>query len=63
MKTTLNIDESLLKEAMNSWNFHYKTEAIEEGLRELIAKKKREQLADLFGTDKTGKLQIPRRRR
>ncbi len=63
MKTTLDIDEVLLQEAMELWEFRYKTEAIEEGLRELVAKKKRSEIANLFGSDKNREIQIPRRRR
>lgn len=62
MKTTLNIDEKLLREAMAVSRVKTKTDAVELGLRELIRRHKFEQLASLGGTLK-GRLRAPRRRR
>jgi Arc/MetJ family transcription regulator len=61
MKTTINIDDKLLEEAMKSIGVKTKTEAIEKGLQELILIKKRKELAGLFGAEKT--INGPRRRR
>lgn len=41
MRTTLDIDEHLLKEAMRRAGAHTKTETIERGLRELINAERR----------------------
>lgn len=51
MRTTLNIDEDLVARAMSATHARTKTAAIEMGLRELLAKAAREQLAALFGSD------------
>ena len=61
MRTTLNIDEDLLAKAMSATHAPTKTAAIEMGLRELVAKAAREQLATLFGSDPVAK--APARRR
>lgn len=61
MKTTLNIDNELIKEAMEAVSARTKTEAIELGLKELINRSKRERLASLFGKEKN--ISLPRRRR
>ena len=61
MRTTLNIDDDLVARAMSATHAPTKTAAIEMGLRELLAKAAREQLAALFGSDPDAK--APGRRR
>lgn len=61
MKTTINIDDTLLNEAKKILGVHTKTEAVELGLREIIASHKRRELAGLFGSQKD--LKVPPRRR
>ena len=61
MRTTLNIDSSLLKEAGKLTGISEKTALVRMGLEALIAKESARRLADLGGTEK--KLSpIPRRR-
>ncbi len=60
MKTTINIDDALLEEAMKTSGSKTKTEAIEQGLKELIAIHRRRELANLFGKEKN--ISVPRRR-
>jgi Arc/MetJ family transcription regulator len=61
MRTTLNIDDDLIARAMRVTHAPTKTAAVEMGLRELLAKAAREQLAGLFGSDPAAK--APARRR
>jgi hypothetical protein len=61
MRTTLDLDEDLLRSAMSSMKGTTKTAVIEQGLRELIARRARERLAALYGSDPTAKAP-PRRR-
>jgi len=61
MRTTLNIDEELVARAMRATHAPTKTAASEMGLRELLAKAAREQLAALFGSDPDAT--VPGRRR
>lgn len=61
MKTTININEELLNEAMSISGSKTKTEAIETGLKEIIASHKRKELANLFGSQKD--VNVPPRRR
>lgn len=65
MRTTLDLDEDLLKSAMsavrNTMKTTTKTAVIEQGLRELVARAARERLASLYGSDPTAKAP-PRRR-
>lgn len=61
MKITVNIDDSLLKEAMTACDARTRTEALEEGLREIIALRKRRELAALFGREQN--IIMPHRRR
>lgn len=49
MRTTLDIDERLLKEAVSRTKCRTKTEAVERGLRELIQAAKRHQLLEARG--------------
>ncbi|PKL38617.1 MAG: DUF2191 domain-containing protein [Spirochaetae bacterium HGW-Spirochaetae-1] len=61
MKTTININDELLDEAMKICGARTKTEAIETGLKEIIASHQRRELANLFGSDKN--IMAPGRRR
>jgi Arc/MetJ family transcription regulator len=61
MRTTLDLDEKLLKTAMTVTKTPTKTAVIERGLRELIAQAARERLASLYGSDPQAKAP-PRRR-
>jgi len=49
MKTTLNIPDNLIKEAMNIAKSKTKTDAVITGLRELIKKKKIEKVLSMAG--------------
>ena len=49
MRTTLDIDEQLLKEAMARSKVRTKTEAVERGLQELIHAERRRRLWSLRG--------------
>ena len=61
MKTTINVDDALLKEAMHRYGVATKTRIIELGLEELIKADKRYQLSKAFGSQPA--LTEPRRRR
>ena len=61
MKTTINVDESLVKEAMRLYGVATKTRIIEMGLEELIKVNKRSRLLEAFGSQP--ELTEPRRRR
>lgn len=61
MKTTININDELLTEAMKISGAKTKTEAVETGLKELIALHRRKELADLFGSQKD--ISAPKRQR
>jgi Arc/MetJ family transcription regulator len=61
MRTTLNIDDDLVARAMSATHAPTKTAAVELGLRELLAKAAREQLAALYGSDPVAR--APARRR
>ena len=61
MRTTLNIDEDLLKKAARLSGIHEKTSLVRLGLEALIARESARRLADLGGTEK--KLKNIRRRR
>lgn len=61
MKTTVNIDDELMRDAMKATGAATKTEVIEMGLREIITARRRKDLANLFGKEKN--LARPRRRR
>ena len=52
MRTTLDIDEKLLKVAMNVSGAPTKTATVEAGLRELLRKKLREELISMAGKTK-----------
>ncbi len=49
MKTTLNIPDNLIKEAMITAKMKTKTDAVIAGLKELIRKKKIERVLSLAG--------------
>ncbi len=49
MRTTLDLDARLLKEAMSRTHAHTKTETVERGLRELIKAEQRKQLITMRG--------------
>ena len=61
MKTTLNIDDSLLKEASKLTGVSEKTLLVRMGLAALIAKESARRLADLGGTE-PGIASVVRRR-
>ena len=61
MRTTLNIDEALLKKASKLTGVQEKTSLIHLGLEALIAKHAALRLANLGGSEK--RLKIPPRRR
>jgi hypothetical protein len=61
MRTTLIIDDALLKRARELSGIAEKTSLVRAGLEALIARESGKRLAALFGTDR--KLTIPRRRR
>jgi Arc/MetJ family transcription regulator len=61
MRTTLNIDESLLKQAAELTGLKEKTALVRRGLEALIALESARRLAALGGSEKNLK-RIPRRR-
>jgi len=61
MRTTLNIDETLLREAAKLTGITEKTSIVRLGLEALIARESARRLADLGGSDR--KLALIRRRR
>ena len=52
MRTTLNIDDDLLKKAARLSGIHEKTSLVKLGLEALIARESARRLADLGGTEK-----------
>ena len=62
MRTTLNIDSDLLREAAKLTGISEKTAIVRMGLEALIAKESAKRLANLGGTEKQVR-PIPRRRR
>jgi len=52
MRTTLNIDDGLLKEASRLTGVSEKTSLVRMGLEALIARESARRLADLGGTEK-----------
>jgi Arc/MetJ family transcription regulator len=66
MRTTLNLDQELIREAGRLSGLRAKTEVIHEGLRALIARESARRLAALGGSIPTVKMpprRRPRRRR
>ncbi len=61
MRTTLNIDDDLLKNASKLTGVKEKTSLVRLGLQALIAKESARRLAQLGGTEK-GLAPVPRRR-
>ena len=61
MKTTIDIDDALVTEAMRIYGVKTKTRIIEMGLEELIKTYKRSRLIKAFGSQP--ELTAPRRRR
>ena len=61
MRTTLNIDSALIKEAAKLTGISEKTSLVRMGLEALISRESARRLADLGGTEKQLR-QIPRRR-
>ena len=61
MRTTLNLDDDLLGEALRLTGLEEKTAVIHEGLRALIAREKARRLARLGGSEP--QLATPPRRR
>jgi Arc/MetJ family transcription regulator len=61
MRTTLNIDDNLLKEASRLTGLTEKTALVRRGLEALIALESANRLARLGGTEKNPK-EAPRRR-
>ena len=61
MRTTLNIDDDLLRKAARLSGVEEKTSLVKLGLEALIARESARRLADLGGTEK--KLEEVRRRR
>ena len=61
MRTTLNIDDSLLRTAERLTGVKEKTSLVRLGLEALIAKESARRLANLGGTEKRLRL-VPRRR-
>ena len=61
MKTTLNIDDKILKKASKLTGVTEKTSLVRLGLESLIAQASARRLAELGGTEKTLR-PIPRRR-
>jgi Arc/MetJ family transcription regulator len=61
MRTTINLDESLLEEAMRMTGTRERTALIHDGLRALIARESARRLARLGGSDPGAR--APKRRR
>lgn len=61
MRTTLNIDDALLKRASTLTGIKQKTALVRLGLETLIARESSRRLAELEGTE-TNLLPVPRRR-
>ncbi len=61
MRTTLNIDDEIVKKATKLTGVKEKTSLVRLGLEALIARESARRLAELGGTEKTLK-SVPRRR-
>jgi Arc/MetJ family transcription regulator len=61
MKTTLNIDDKMLKKASKPTGISEKTSLVRMGLEALIARESARRLSELGETEK-GLRQVPRRR-
>jgi Arc/MetJ family transcription regulator len=63
MRTTLNLDEQLMREAGRLTGLRAKTDVIREGLRALISRESARRLAALGGTMASAKAPLRRRAR
>ena len=61
MRTTLNLDDELISEALELTGLEEKTAVVHEGLRALIAREKARRLARLGGSEP--QVRVPPRRR
>lgn len=61
MRTTVNLDDTLLSDAHRATGIRERTELLHEGLRALIARESARRLARLGGSE-PGLTAIPRRR-
>jgi Arc/MetJ family transcription regulator len=61
MKTTMNIKDELLKEAMLATGIREKTALVHLGLEELVQKAARERLVKMGGSDPSAKVPIRRK--
>ena len=61
MKTTLNLSDDLIAQAMQDTGIKEKTKLIHFALSELISRKARQRLATFYGADKNAAI-TPRRR-
>lgn len=61
MRTTLNIDDGLLRRAADLTGVHEKTALVRLGLEALIARESAKRLAELGGSER-GLRPVPRRR-
>ena len=61
MRTTINLDDTLIEEAMRMTGVQERTALIHDGLRALISRESARRLARLGGTE-PGLRPIPRRR-
>jgi len=61
MRTTINLDETLIEQAQRVIGTRERTALIHEGLRALIARESARRLARLGGSDPRAK--VPKRRR
>lgn len=61
MRTTVNLDDTLIEQAMRMTGVHERTALIHEGLRALITRESARRLARLGGTEPNLR-PIPRRR-
>lgn len=61
MRTTLNIDDAVLKKAASLTGITEKTALVRRGLEALISRESRRRLAELGGTERSLR-PIPRRR-
>jgi Arc/MetJ family transcription regulator len=61
MRTTINLDETLIEQAQRVTGTRERTALIHEGLRALIARESARRLARLGGSDPRAK--VPKRRR
>jgi Arc/MetJ family transcription regulator len=61
MRTTLDLDEDLIRRALAETGARSKTEVIELGLRSLLEREARKRLKDLYGSN-SGIKEVRRRR-